>query len=195
MRCSTRLCHCTSVISTTPTGCAAAIHHGCRNLTASTARTPTATLIAAGPCSIIASQAGNGDWFAAPSVTLGFTIKPARGNQTIAFPPPAATALDAGPASLAASASSGLAVSYTSLTPAVCTTSGNHASLIATGTCTVQASQPGDDHWLGATPVNASFAITAANASNPGDGDVPLPGWALASLAAALAGRVMRRRF
>ncbi len=155
----------------------------------------TATLIAAGPCSIIASQAGNGDWFAAPSVTLGFTIKPARGNQTIAFPPPAATALDAGPASLAASASSGLAVSYTSLTPAVCTTSGNHASLIATGTCTVQASQPGDDHWLGATPVNASFAITAANASNPGDGDVPLPGWALASLAAALAGRVMRRRF
>lgn len=154
----------------------------------------TATLIAAGTCSIVASQAGNGDWFAAPSVTLAFTIKPARGTQTISFPPPAATALDAGPVALAASASSGLAVSYASLTPAICTTSGSQASLIATGTCTVQASQPGNDSWLAAAPVSASFAVTAATAANASDGDVPLPGWALASLAAALAGSVMRRR-
>ncbi|MBL8468387.1 S8 family peptidase [Methyloversatilis discipulorum] len=154
----------------------------------------TATLIAAGTCSIVASQAGNGDWFAAPSVTLDFSIKPARGSQTVAFPPPATTALDAGPVALAASASSGLAVSYASLTPAVCTTSGSQASLIATGTCTVQASQPGNDAWLAATPLNASFVVTAPAAATASDGDVPLPGWALAGLAAALAGSVMRRR-
>lgn len=153
----------------------------------------TAALIAAGACSIVASQAGNGDWFAAPSVTLAFTIKPARGSQTIAFPPPATTALDAGPVALAASASSGLAVSYTSLTPTVCSTAGNLANLLATGTCTVQASQPGNDSWLAAVPVSTSFAVTAAAATGPSDGDVPLPGWALASLAAALAGSVWRR--
>jgi hypothetical protein len=152
-----------------------------------------ATLIAAGTCSIIASQAGNGDWFAAPSVMLGFTIKPARGSQTLSFPPPATTALDAGPVSLAASASSGLAVSYTSQTPAVCGTAGSQASLLATGTCTVQASQPGNDSWLAAVPVSTSFAVTAATPSTSNDGDVPLPGWALAGLAAALAGSVWRR--
>lgn len=154
----------------------------------------TAALIAAGPCSIAASQTGNGDWFAAPSVTVAFTIRPARGSQTIAFPPPATTALDASQVALAASASSGLAVSYASLTPAVCTTIGSQASLVATGTCTVQASQPGNDAWLAAAPVSASFAVTAPTATTASDGDVPLPGWALAGLAAALAGSVMRRR-
>jgi subtilisin family serine protease len=154
----------------------------------------TALLIAAGTCSLTASQAGNGDYFAAPSVTLNFTIKPARGGQTITFPPPPPFALDAGPVPLAASASSGLAVSYLSLTPNVCSTAGNLASLLATGTCTVQASQPGNDSWLAAAPVSMTFAITAATASHPNDGDVPLPAWALVGLAAALAGSVMRSR-
>ncbi|WP_190295028.1 S8 family peptidase [Methyloversatilis sp. RAC08] len=152
-----------------------------------------ATLLAAGTCSLTASQAGNGDWFAAASVTLGFTIKPARGSQTITFPIPPPFAVDAGPVPLAASASSGLAVSYLSLTPTVCATAGSQASLLATGTCTVQASQPGNDVWLAAIPVSVSFAVTAAAATGPSDGDVPLPGWALASLAAALAGSVWRR--
>lgn len=153
----------------------------------------TATLIDAGTCSLTASQAGNGDYLAAASVTMSFTIKPARGVQTITFTTPQATALDAGPVALDASASSGLAVSYLSLTPTVCSTASNLASLLATGTCTVQASQPGNDSWLAATPVSASFVVTAATASTPHDGDVPLPGWALASLAAALAGSVWRR--
>jgi hypothetical protein len=39
-----------------------------------------------------------------------------------------------------------------------------------------------------------TFAITAATASHPNDGDVPLPAWALVGLAAALAGSVMRSR-
>lgn len=153
----------------------------------------TATLIAAGLCSITASQPGNGVYFAAASVTMSFTIKPARGVQTIIFPTPLATALDAGPVTLAASASSGLEVSYLSLTPAVCATAGSQASLLATGTCIVQASQPGNDMWLAAAPVSVSFAVIAAAANGPSDGDVPLPGWALASLAAALAGSVWRR--
>ncbi|WP_198289166.1 S8 family peptidase [Methyloversatilis thermotolerans] len=155
----------------------------------------TATLIATGTCSLTASQSGNGDYLAAASVAVSFTIKPARASQTIAFPTPAATALDAGPVALTASASSGLAVSYASLTPAVCVISGSQASLIATGTCTVQASQPGNENWLAAAPVSVSFAITALTASVAGsDGDVPLPGWALVLLGAALAGAAAKRR-
>ncbi|MFH1816197.1 MAG: S8 family serine peptidase [Pseudomonadota bacterium] len=153
----------------------------------------TATLIAAGLCSITAGQPGNGDYFAAASVTMSFTIKPARGAQTITFPIPPSSTLDAGPVTLAASASSGLAVSYLSLTPAVCATAGSQASLLATGTCTVQASQPGNDSWLAAIPLSVSFAVTAAAANGPSDGDVPLPGWALVGLAAALVGGIMRR--
>ncbi|MDP3289832.1 MAG: S8 family serine peptidase [Methyloversatilis sp.] len=152
-----------------------------------------ATLIAAGPCSLTASQPGNGDFFAAASVTMTFTIRLARAVQTITFPTPPAFALDAGPAALAASASSGLAVSYLSLTPNVCSTAGNLASLLATGTCTVQASQSGNDSWLAAAPVSMTFAVTAAAATSPSDGDVPLPGWALVGLAAALVGGIMRR--
>jgi hypothetical protein len=155
----------------------------------------TATLIATGTCSLTASQSGNGDYLAAASVAASFTIKPARASQTIAFPTPAATALDAGPVALAASASSGLAVSYASLTPAVCTLSGSQVSLIAAGTCTVQASQPGNDNWLAAAPVSVSFTITDATVSAAGsDGDVPLPGWALVLLGAALAGAAAKRR-
>lgn len=152
-----------------------------------------ATLIAAGPCSITASQPGNGDFFAAAPVTMTFTIRPARSVQTITFPTPPAFALDAGPATLAASATSGLAVSYLSLTPAVCAITGNLVSLADTGLCSIEASQSGNDMWLAATPVSVSFAVTAAAASEPDDGDVPLPAWALVGLAAALARGIMRR--
>jgi hypothetical protein len=155
----------------------------------------TATLIMAGTCSITASQAGNGDYFAAASVTLSFTIKPARGAQTITFPTPASTALDAGPVTLAASASSGLSISYLSRTPTVCATSADHANLLATGICSIEASQSGNDIWLAAAPVSMAFSVTAATVINPNpDGDVPLPGWALAMLGAALAGAVAGRR-
>src|SRR5208282_2226576 len=44
---------------------------------------------------------------------------------------------------LVATASSGLPVSFTSLTPAVCTVSGSIATLNAAGSCTLQAIQQG----------------------------------------------------
>lgn len=49
------------------------------------------TLVSAGKASIIASQAGNGNYKAAPSVTREFCIKPAKPSVTVAFASGAAT--------------------------------------------------------------------------------------------------------
>ena len=89
-----------------------------------------------------------------------------------------------------ATASSGLTVTLTTQTPAVCSVSGNVATLFAVGTCTLQATQAGDASHAAATPVSVSFAVTdAASVSQ-----VPTPPWALALLALGLALFVAARR-
>jgi hypothetical protein len=118
----------------------------------------TATLLAAGTCAIVASQAGNDDFEAAPDVTQSFAV--GKGANTISFPKPADTGLsDAAPA-LAATASSGLAVAYRSESEAVCTvTPSGVLTLRAVGACRIEASQPGDDSWSAAAPVAQTFAV------------------------------------
>ncbi len=85
-----------------------------------------------------------------------------RKEQIIAFPAIADRVIDSGDVTLEATASSGLAVSYTSATPAVCSVSGETASLLAVGTCTITADQPGDAEWLAATTVSQTFQVLAA---------------------------------
>ncbi len=80
-------------------------------------------------------------------------------TQTITFNP-IANQVQGTPLTLTASASSGLPVSFTSLTPAVCTVSGTTATLVNPGTCTIQASQPGNAQYAAATPVSQSFTVT-----------------------------------
>jgi hypothetical protein len=63
---------------------------------------------------------------------------------------------------LTATASSGLPVSYTSSTTSVCTVSGNTASLLTAGTCTLVASQAGNASYPAAASVTQSFTVTAA---------------------------------
>ncbi len=82
-------------------------------------------------------------------------------SQTISFP-----AISAQTATttvvLNASATSGLAVSYSSSTPSVCTISGNIASLIAAGNCTITASQAGSSNYSAAPSVSQSFIVVLA---------------------------------
>ena len=54
---------------------------------------------------------------------------------------------------LSGSASSGLPVTFTSLTPATCTVSGTLAEFIAAGPCTIQANQAGNTTYSAARPV------------------------------------------
>jgi hypothetical protein len=60
---------------------------------------------------------------------------------------------------LSATATSGLAMSFSSLTPAICTVYGDSASLIALGTCTIEASQSGNGQYAEAAKVNRNFKV------------------------------------
>jgi hypothetical protein len=108
----------------------------------------TATLIAYGFCSIQAWQGGNGQYYAAPTVSHEFGVSHA--HQTIDFPAiPSQRSwwvLD-----LEATASSGLPVTFTTLTPTYCTVSGIAVTYQRTGICAIVATQAGNGEYLGAT--------------------------------------------
>ena len=87
-------------------------------------------------------------------------------NQTITFGPLTDKFVTDPPFSINATASSGLTVSFTSLTPAVCTVSGNTVILVTTGTCTIQANQAGNASFNPAPPVAQSFAVKSAQKSD-----------------------------
>jgi hypothetical protein len=118
----------------------------------------SASLVASGFCAIQAWQGGNNKYFAAPMVALEFGV--AHAIQTISFAPIAAQTVGAS-VTLTATASSGLAVRFASLTPAICSVSGATASMNAAGVCTIQATQSGNNVYLGVAPVDQSFAVTA----------------------------------
>ncbi len=86
--------------------------------------------------------------------------------QTIAFANPGAQTAGK-PLTLSATASSGLAVSFASTTTGVCTVTGTTAAFAAPGTCTIQATQPGNGAYLAATPVPQSFTVNSASQSAP----------------------------
>ena len=119
----------------------------------------TATTLAAGLCTITASQGGSTDYAAASPVTQSFQVNPAA--QTITFGPLPGVTVGA-PVTLSASASSGLPVSFSSGTNTVCTVSGSAVTTAAAGLCTITASQGGSTDYAAASPVTQSFQV------NPG---------------------------
>ncbi|HUE02643.1 MAG TPA: choice-of-anchor Q domain-containing protein [Bryobacteraceae bacterium] len=118
----------------------------------------TLTITGAGTVTVTASQAGNTNYAAAVPVTQ--TIVVSKTSRTITFHS-IANQNQGTPVTLSASASSGLAVTFTSLTTRVCTVSGDTATLIAAGTCSIQGSQAGNAQYAAANPVTQSF--TAAS--------------------------------
>jgi hypothetical protein len=88
-------------------------------------------------------------------------------TQTITFGALGNQALGTAPFTVSATASSGLAVSFNSQTTGACTVSGATVTLVAIGTCTIQATQAGNPDWAPATPVNQSFQVTQESSSAP----------------------------
>ncbi len=92
---------------------------------------------------------------------LGFSLSAyALTPQTITFPALANTPITSPPPTPAATASSGLPVSYASTTTGVCTISGSTISFVSAGTCSITASQAGNATYAAATPVTQSFNVT-----------------------------------
>jgi PKD repeat protein len=100
-----------------------------------------------------------------------------KGPQTISFTStPPSPAVAGGPAyTVAAATTSGLAVSFTSASPSVCSVSGATVSFLAAGTCTIQAEQAGDEAFFAASPVTQSFAVAAATPAPTPLPKAPLP--------------------
>jgi hypothetical protein len=86
--------------------------------------------------------------------------KPYIASQTITFASPGNQTLGTPPPALVATSSSGLLVTITSTTPAVCTVSGTTLTLVAAGTCGLTASQVGDSNFAPASPVTVTFTVS-----------------------------------
>jgi mono/diheme cytochrome c family protein len=138
-----------TLVSTTPVVCS--VNNG------------ALVLLTAGTCSLRASQNGNATYSKAVAVVNSFTVASATGvvlpSQTITFVSPGALTVGT-PVTLSASADSGLAVTLSSTTSAVCSLSGNTLTLLTAGTCTVTASQSGNSSFAAASSVSRNFAVS-----------------------------------
>jgi len=117
--------------------------------------------VASGTCTIAADQAGDATYNAAPQVTVSFPVKT---NQSITFAVVSALTVG-GSVTLSATASSGLPVTFSSLTTTICTVSGSTVTGVAPGTCTIAADQAGDSSWNPAPEVTQNVTVTAAGAT------------------------------
>jgi parallel beta-helix repeat protein len=116
------------------------------------------TITGVGPATIEASQSGDATYNAAAPVQRSFTV--GKAGQTISFPTPPNRVYGVAPFALNATATSGLAVQYRVVSgPA--TVSGNLVTLTGVGTVTIEASQPGNEFYTAAYPVQRSFSVTA----------------------------------
>jgi len=116
------------------------------------------TFTGTGKVVVQAAQAGNANYAAATAVKA--TINVQAGSQTIAFTPPATVNYGAAPINLAASAtaSSGLAVSF-SLVSGPATLKGGTLTITGAGKVVVQATQAGNSNWTAATAVNKTITV------------------------------------
>lgn len=173
------------------------------------ANTGVVTLVSpavAGTCTIQADAAAgtrtidNVEYnvLAAPSVVRSMQITLLR-DQEITFIEQEGRDVANGPFDLAsaATASSGLDVTYTSLTPSICTVSGSTVTPKQAGTCTIAANQPGNAQYIAAEQVTRSILLTgAAPAANP----TPVPALGavglglLGALSAGMGAVSLRRR-
>jgi hypothetical protein len=117
----------------------------------------TLTITGVGKVTVEAAQPGNENHNAAAPVKQTFTV--AKATQTINFPTITNKVYGTAPFTLNATASSGLAVIYNVVSgPAI--VSGNTVTLTGTGKVTIKATQPGNENYNAATPVQQSFAVT-----------------------------------
>lgn len=137
---------------------------GYRSLTPGTcsvnASTGVVTAIGLGACSIQLTQSGDERYAPASPLMVQITVT-TDPLQTIAFDAAPTLSLG-GTSTVVARATSGLAVSYTSLSTPVCSadrTSGVVTSLTA-GTCTIAADQPGNTYYQPATQATLQIAVT-----------------------------------
>jgi hypothetical protein len=142
------------------------------------------TMNGVGTCTLVASQPGDSRYLPAPDVKLDVAIVPA--SQSISFAAQAiATRAYAAGLTFAinplATASSGLQVTYSSLSPSVCTVSGTTVTVVAIGACVIAADQLGSAVFAAAAQVTRSVTINPTVPGAPSMG-LASPGNSQASI-------------
>jgi len=126
-------------------------------------------LVTSGVCNVLAQQVGNSTYGAA-SASQTILVDPA--IQHITFPAVGTRAVNTN-LTLTATSSANLPITYTSRTPATCSVSGAVATLSATGSCTIRATQAGNATYA-AAGLNQTFqvrkpavSVAIVSAANP----------------------------
>jgi hypothetical protein len=118
-------------------------------------------IVGAGGTNIAADQSGNANYLGANRVQQSLSV--AKANQNITFGALASAKVGDAPITLGGTATSGLAVSYTSSNPAVATVSGNTLTVVAPGSTSITASQAGTNNYNAASSVIQAFTVTKGN--------------------------------
>lgn len=113
--------------------------------------------LSVGDHSIVAAYLGDSNNAASTSAALVQSV--GKIAQTITFNALPSRNLGDPPFTVAATASSGLPVSFASQTTSVCTVAGSTVTLVASGACTIRATQAGDASYAPAPPVDRSFSV------------------------------------
>jgi hypothetical protein len=152
---------------TAATSSGLAPHYSSSNADVATISGSTVTIVGSGTTTITASHEGNTNYNAAPGVHHTLTVS--KVDQTITFAVLATKTYGNAPFSLTATASSGLPVSYVSSDTTVATVGDPENDHIWTvtikgaGTCTLVASQPGNNIYSATVPVSRSLVIAKAS--------------------------------
>jgi len=129
----------------------------------------TVTFVAVGTCVIDANQAGNASYEAATQVQQSFAVL---GTQSITFTSTTpSTAVIGGTYTVTASGgASGNPVTFSIDASATgsCSISGATVTLVAVGTCVIDANQAGNASYEAATQVQQSFAVLASGSPPTG---------------------------
>ncbi|MEO8103882.1 MAG: Ig-like domain repeat protein, partial [Betaproteobacteria bacterium] len=126
---------------------------------ASGTATCTTSVLGGGTQSMAAIYQGNAATLASTSAALSQVVNKA--DQTITFDALANKQDTDPPFTIGAIASSGLTVTFTSLTTLVCTVSGTTVTIVNPGTCSIAAAQGGNSNFNAATQVTQSFTVTS----------------------------------
>jgi hypothetical protein len=144
-----------------------------------------------GSCTVTASQAGNVNYNAAPDKSRTFSI--AKADQSIDFAALSDKTYGDPDFGVSATASSGLPVSFA--TSGDCVLVYGQVDITGAGSCTVTASQGGDDNYNAAPDVNRTFSIAKENQTIAfavigdatfGDGDFEIDATATSGLTVSL---------
>ncbi|EAY28086.1 NHL domain-containing protein [Microscilla marina] len=118
------------------------------------------TIVGAGTATITATQAGNDNYAPAPAVARTLTVN--KHAQVVSFDlgSDASKKVGAPVFTLTGTASSGLAVSFSSSNASVVIVSGNLAVIVGAGTATVTANQAGNEKYASAPAIARTLTVT-----------------------------------